>query len=268
MFEIFFILGAALQILHVHTRDRSAPIPRWLLGAGSVLLGSMIIGLFAHLLAWKVIAESVFLWIILCMLLWAVALGFWSMLIAPVWKPWKLLAFQTVGLFIFLQVDAPQAWMIASITGFMFTLFTLLPTSLPLIWLRAILYAWSLVLTIAIEFLYILPLMDVMEPSPLQITLVGSAFFVLGATGLFTAKYGTMLVATMLRREKSYTDMFAGWIDTYFPRKEPLLQGLIPVLILAACYCLQVFDLLSADTATLLAVTAFLLHGKTEKKQQ
>jgi len=209
MLEILFITGGLLRMVQMYVpKVHRTPWLIALLGVGFLVQYA----LFPFLSSAS--REGVMMAIMVGMGLWILASGLLSMKSAPTWHSLRLLGFFLLVGSLLYQNLAPLPWIITSALGVLLALGSFLRRSL---WLRAITYAWALLHAIVLELLYLLPLMGIDEPPVLDVLLMGSLFVTLGTSGLFTLKYCCMLIATGIRSEKEYTELFATWLEGHFP---------------------------------------------------
>ena len=182
------------------------------------------------------VREGIMMMAMVGMGLWILASGLLSMKSAPRWHTLRLVGFFLLVGGLLIQNHAPLVWQITSALGAVLALLVLIFRPL---WLRAFVYAWTLLHAIVLELLYLLPLMSVMEPPLLDVLLMGSLFVTLGTSGLFSLKYSCMMIATGIRREQAYTEMFSTWLETRFPfkqawKRDGVLLGIVFALLLGA----------------------------------
>ena len=212
MLEFLFITGGALRMTHMHLpKGKSTP---WLLGilaTGLLVQFALLPFLSGNLREGLIMAAMV------GMGLWILASGLLSMKSAPTWHSLRLLGFFVLVFSLLYQGVAPLSWQITSAVGILLALasFFLRP-----LWLRAFTFAWALLHAIVLELLYLLPLMGLKEVPFLDVLLMGSLFVTLGTSGLFALKYCCIFIATFLRNEKEYTDLFVTWLQEHFPMQQ------------------------------------------------
>ena len=268
MFEIFFITGGLLQIthLHTHTLPKFAPLRIYLL-SGVFILG-LLLWVLDLLFPSQQLVETICLTLTMFMGLWAIILGLFSMKVAPVWNTWRLLGFHIIVLFLFTQVSIPAFWMIGTLISSILIVLLVIFYKYTLLWLRAFVYAWALIMTGVLEIVYVLPLMQIVSPTPVEAFLTGSLFFSLGTLGFFTVKYLTIFIATSLHPGTPHSTQFRTWLSTHFPSTNTSLQDWVMLLIIVLCFAgSQLLGWYSANIAAMLSLNLLFFQRKEEKGQ-
>lgn len=251
MLEMLFTAGAALQIALIHTKTWRHLHRLFLLG-GVIVTFSILIGLCT---AFPILIDPLFTSGMVLATLWAMTLGLFSMTAAPSWSFLRLSLFFLGVVSLLVEARAYDVWIWTGALGAACALVMALPFLGRSTLFHALLYALALIMAIALEILYILPMMQIVSPDPLTIFFSGALFFSLGTTGFFTIKYLTMVLATIGHRDQYWRHLLQQWLQNHLsPVTKSELRKLAGILTITT---VSTF-IASPHTAALLGITLLL----------